>query len=148
MVMLVLLSMVVVKVAGHGSMVEPPSRGVMHFYGFPSNPPNYNWMEGFCGGKAHQWGVNGGKYDLTCSHLNLGLAGGVKVWDLWGLLGCGGEGARSPGWEVRQWCDSEAVQAGSNHPGHLSHHRQPRRLRRLQAVPQQQHQPGPDTGLF
>merc|ERR1719361_3087401 len=33
----------------------------MHFYGFPSNPPNYNWMEGFCGGKAHQWGVNGGK---------------------------------------------------------------------------------------
>ena len=49
------------SVPGHGSMVEPPSRGVMHFYGFPNNPPNYNWMEGFCGGKSHQWGVNGGK---------------------------------------------------------------------------------------
>ena len=48
-------------------MVEPPSRGVMHFYGFPSNPPNYNWMEGFCGGKAHQWGVNGGKYVVILS---------------------------------------------------------------------------------
>ena len=40
---------------GHGSMVEPPSRAVMADHGFPSNPRDYNWMEGFCGGKGHQW---------------------------------------------------------------------------------------------
>ena len=33
-------------------MVEPPSRAVMADYGFPSNPRDYNWMEGFCGGKV------------------------------------------------------------------------------------------------
>ena len=58
-------------IPGHGSMVEPPSRGVMHFYGFPGNPPNYNWMEGFCGGKSHQWGVNGGKYDLALGWISV-----------------------------------------------------------------------------
>lgn len=47
---------------GHGSMVEPPSRAVMADHGFPSNPRDYNWMEGFCGGKGHQWSAEiGGK---------------------------------------------------------------------------------------
>ena len=42
-------------VTGHGSLVEPPSRATMHDLGFPSNPKDNNWMEGFCGGKGHQW---------------------------------------------------------------------------------------------
>ena len=47
---------------GHGGLVEPPSRAVMHDYGFPDNPVDNNWMEGFCGGKAHQWSEEiGGK---------------------------------------------------------------------------------------
>eukprot|EP00090_Calanus_glacialis_P015438 TRINITY_DN24376_c0_g1_i1.p1 TRINITY_DN24376_c0_g1~~TRINITY_DN24376_c0_g1_i1.p1 ORF type:complete len:350 (-),score=50.99 TRINITY_DN24376_c0_g1_i1:118-1071(-) len=27
----------------------------MHDHGFPQNPPDSNWMQGFCGGKFHQW---------------------------------------------------------------------------------------------
>ena len=47
---------------GHGNMVEPPARATMHDYGFPDNPRDSNWMEGFCGGKAHQWSEKiGGK---------------------------------------------------------------------------------------
>ena len=42
--------------------MEPPSRSVMHDYGFPDNPRDSNWMEGFCGGKAYQWSPElGGK---------------------------------------------------------------------------------------
>ena len=49
-------------ISGHGSLIEPPSRATMHDYGFPQNPRDSNWMEGFCGGKSHQWSsVIGGK---------------------------------------------------------------------------------------
>merc|ERR1711868_339260 len=49
-------------VVGHGNMVEPPARATMHDYGFPDNPHDNNWMEGFCGGFAHQWSEEiGGK---------------------------------------------------------------------------------------
>ena len=42
-------------VYSHGNMVEPPTRATMHDHGYPDNPADDNWMEGFCGGKAHQW---------------------------------------------------------------------------------------------
>ena len=48
-------------ISAHGSLVEPPSRAVMYSHGFPSSPPDYDWMAGYCGGKFHQWspGVEG-----------------------------------------------------------------------------------------
>ena len=49
-------------VYGHGNMIEPPARATMHDYGFPDNPHDNNWMEGFCGGFPHQWSQEiGGK---------------------------------------------------------------------------------------
>jgi len=36
-------------------MLEPPARSTMHDHGFPQNPHDPSWMEGFCGGKIHQW---------------------------------------------------------------------------------------------
>ena len=32
------VAVLVGEVRGHGSMVEPPARAVMHNYGFPDNP--------------------------------------------------------------------------------------------------------------
>ena len=43
---------IILQVSGHGSMIEPPARATMHDYGFPENPKDYQWMEGFCGGKV------------------------------------------------------------------------------------------------
>jgi len=42
-------------------MTEPPSRAVMHDYGFPDSPKDNNWSQGWCGGKDHQWspGIGG-----------------------------------------------------------------------------------------
>ena len=57
-----LVALQLCRVSSHGSLVEPPSRATMHHLGFPQNPPDDNWMEGFCGGKAHQWSAEiGGK---------------------------------------------------------------------------------------
>ena len=35
---LAVVAVLVGEVRGHGSMVEPPARAVMHNYGFPDNP--------------------------------------------------------------------------------------------------------------
>lgn len=42
-------------VAGHASLIEPPSRAAMNLYGFPQNPVDYQHNEGFCGGFSHQF---------------------------------------------------------------------------------------------
>ena len=59
----VLLSCLLAGVSGHGRLVEPPSRASMWRFGF-NTPRDYNDHEGFCGGFAVQWGVNGGKCGL------------------------------------------------------------------------------------
>jgi len=50
-------------VAGHGRLIEPPSRASMWRYGFPT-PHDYQDNEGFCGGFAVQWEANGGRCGL------------------------------------------------------------------------------------
>ncbi|KAK3094589.1 hypothetical protein FSP39_003699 [Pinctada imbricata] len=47
-------------VASHGRLIEPPGRSTMWRYGFDT-PVNYNDNQLFCGGKSHQYNVNGGK---------------------------------------------------------------------------------------
>ena len=42
---LAVVAVLVGEVRGHGSMVEPPARAVMHNYGFPDNPAG-NWELG------------------------------------------------------------------------------------------------------
>ena len=37
-VVVAVVAVLVGEVRGHGSMVEPPARAVMHNYGFPDNP--------------------------------------------------------------------------------------------------------------
>ena len=49
-----LLSLLPSLISGHGSLVEPPARATMADHGFPENPHDSNWMEGFCGGKV-EW---------------------------------------------------------------------------------------------
>ena len=39
---LAVVAVLVGEVRGHGSMVEPPARAVMHNYGFPDNPAGYH----------------------------------------------------------------------------------------------------------
>ncbi|XP_013785525.1 uncharacterized protein LOC106469570 isoform X2 [Limulus polyphemus] len=46
--------------AGHGRLIDPPSRSSMWRYGFPTTP-NYNDHELFCGGYQVHWKRNGGK---------------------------------------------------------------------------------------
>ncbi|XP_053680772.1 uncharacterized protein LOC128731665 [Anopheles nili] len=46
--------------AGHGRLIEPPSRASAWRYGF-STPPNYNDHELYCGGFNRQWQKNEGK---------------------------------------------------------------------------------------
>jgi len=46
--------------SGHGRLLNPPSRASMWRVGFDT-PPDYNDNQGFCGGFAHQFSVNGGK---------------------------------------------------------------------------------------
>ncbi|XP_018009620.1 uncharacterized protein LOC108667142 [Hyalella azteca] len=46
--------------SGHGRLIEPPSRASAWRFGF-STPRDYNDNEGFCGGKAKQHDVNGGR---------------------------------------------------------------------------------------
>jgi len=59
--LLFFLSILPSLISGHGSMIEPPSRAVMHDYGFPDSPKDTNWNQGWCGGKDHQWSpvING-----------------------------------------------------------------------------------------
>ncbi|XP_057379317.1 uncharacterized protein LOC130701377 [Daphnia carinata] len=45
---------------GHGRLRDPPSRSSAWRENFPT-PPDYNDMEGFCGGFERQWFVNKGK---------------------------------------------------------------------------------------
>ncbi|KAK3095006.1 hypothetical protein FSP39_009096 [Pinctada imbricata] len=47
-------------VASHGRLIDPPGRSTMWRYGF-NTPFNYNDNQLYCGGKYHQWNVNGGK---------------------------------------------------------------------------------------
>ncbi|XP_022343370.2 uncharacterized protein LOC111136653 [Crassostrea virginica] len=44
----------------HGYLKDPPARGTMWTLGW-NTPKNYNHMQMFCGGKQHQYLVNGGK---------------------------------------------------------------------------------------
>ena len=46
--------------AGHGRLIEPPSRSTMWRYGF-NNPANYNDHESYCGGFSRQWQQNKGR---------------------------------------------------------------------------------------
>ncbi|XP_053690918.1 uncharacterized protein LOC128739457 [Sabethes cyaneus] len=50
----------VLPTAGHGRLIEPPSRASAWRYGF-STPPNYNDHELYCGGFNRQWQKNDGK---------------------------------------------------------------------------------------
>ena len=43
-----------VDTLGHGSLVEPPSRAAMNKYGFPENPVDNDYVQGFCGGFSYQ----------------------------------------------------------------------------------------------
>ncbi|XP_072945000.1 uncharacterized protein [Epargyreus clarus] len=54
------IAAVVVSVAGHGRVLEPPGRASMWRMGF-STPPNYDDDGLNCGGFHHQYAVNGGK---------------------------------------------------------------------------------------
>ena len=47
-------------VAGHGRLVEPPSRTSAWRFGFPT-PADYNDHETNCGGFGRQWERNGGR---------------------------------------------------------------------------------------
>lgn len=41
-------------ILGHGSLIDPPSRAAMNKYGFPENPVDVNYNQGFCGGFGYQ----------------------------------------------------------------------------------------------
>jgi len=41
---------------GHGAMIVPPSRNVMHDFGFPDVPKDYEWNGVRCGGPNFQFG--------------------------------------------------------------------------------------------
>ncbi|XP_034248531.1 uncharacterized protein LOC117649680 [Thrips palmi] len=62
LLVLVLLALgsVVRPAAGHGRLIDPPSRASAWRFGFKS-PPDYNDMQGWCGGRGHQWEVHKGK---------------------------------------------------------------------------------------
>ena len=48
---------------GHGSLIEPPSRAAMHKYGFPNNPVDVDFTQGFCGGLSYQHSAQiGGRF--------------------------------------------------------------------------------------
>lgn len=49
-----------VRVSGHGRLMDPPARNSMWRFGFP-NPVNYNDNELFCGGYAVQYQQNNGQ---------------------------------------------------------------------------------------
>ncbi|XP_046680181.1 uncharacterized protein LOC124367421 isoform X2 [Homalodisca vitripennis] len=49
-----------VRVSGHGRLMDPPARNSMWRFGFP-NPVNYNDNELFCGGYAVQYEQNDGR---------------------------------------------------------------------------------------
>ena len=55
---------------GHGSLIEPPSRAAMHKYGFPNNPVDVDFTQGFCGGLSYQHSAQiGGRF--VCKILYL-----------------------------------------------------------------------------
>lgn len=55
-----MLSFQVFAVAGHGRLIEPPSRASAWRYGFDT-PPDYNDHELFCGGFTRQYERNKGQ---------------------------------------------------------------------------------------
>ncbi|GFR84280.1 hypothetical protein ElyMa_005994900 [Elysia marginata] len=54
------LFLLVLKVKGHGRLLEPPSRGSLWRLGY-SAPVNYEDNQLFCGGVKVQYSINGGK---------------------------------------------------------------------------------------
>ena len=61
----IFLSLLPVGILGHGSLVDPPSRAAMNKYGFPENPVDVNYNQGFCGGFSYQHSAEiGGRYSI------------------------------------------------------------------------------------
>lgn len=62
LLVLVLLALgsVVRPTAGHGRLIDPPSRASAWRFNYKT-PVDFDDMQGWCGGRAHQWDVNKGK---------------------------------------------------------------------------------------
>jgi hypothetical protein len=81
------------RAAGHGRLIEPPSRSTMWRsvrwpgcraaltadprYGFDT-PPNYNDHESYCGGFTRQWQTNGGKCGICGDAWDLPQVGAMS----------------------------------------------------------------------
>jgi len=63
MKLLLLASVFLGSVYGHGRLMNPPSRASMWRRGF-NTPPDYDDNQGFCGGFQVQWEQNGGRCGL------------------------------------------------------------------------------------
>ena len=86
----IFLSLLPVGILGHGSLVDPPSRAAMHKYGFPGNPVDVNYNQGFCGGFGYQHSADiGGRYIIlsyTSFSYRYLITVGVESVEILGVL--------------------------------------------------------------
>ena len=71
----IFLSLLPVGILGHGSLVDPPSRAAMNKYGFPDNPVDVNYNQGFCGGFSYQHSaeIGEGTVSLIIHHFHIDI---------------------------------------------------------------------------